>query len=273
MTQLAFIGAGNMASCIVAGLSAQAPWADISIADHNPEKLAYLAQTYGVKPATTNQLAVASADVVILSVKPQAMKVACLEIRDAVQRRRPLIVTVAAGVETAQVSAWLGGNVSVIRAMPNIPAQVQQGMTGLYAADSVSAADKAVASQIFAAVGASIWVPNEHDMHAITAVSGSGPAYFFMFMEAMHQAAVSMGLDSQSAMQLVTQTALGAATMAQSGDLSPAALRQQVTSPKGTTEQAIISFEHDGLRTMVQQAMIACAKRSESIAEELRSKE
>lgn len=273
MTQLTFIGAGNMTACIVAGLSEHASWADVLIADRNPDKLAHLARCYNVVPAKTNQDAVAAAAVVVLAVKPQAMKAACLEIRDAIQKAKPLIITVAAGVETGQVEAWLGGNVSIIRAMPNIPAQVQQGMTGLYAGSHISEADKALATKIFSAIGVSIWVPKEHDMHAVTAVSGSGPAYFFLFMEAMQQAAVSLGLSSETASQLVTQTALGAATMAQSGSLSPADLRKQVTSPKGTTEQAILSFEQDGLRTTVQQAMIACAKRSESIALELKSKE
>lgn len=273
MTQLAFIGAGNMAACMVAGLSEHAPWAEVLVADRHPEKLTDLAQRYNVVPAKTNQDAVAAAAVVILAVKPQAMKAACLEIHDAIQKTKPLIITVAAGVETAQVSQWLGGGLSIIRAMPNIPAQVQQGMTGLYAGSHIDEADRALATKIFSAIGVSIWVPKEHDMHAVTAVSGSGPAYYFLFMEAMEQAAVSLGLNKEAANLLVTQTALGAVIMAQSSRLSPADLRKQVTSPKGTTEQAILSFEQDGLRTMVQQAMIACAKRSESIAQELKSEE
>lgn len=273
MTQLAFIGAGNMAACMVAGLSEHAPWAEVLVADRHPEKLSDLARRYNVVPAKTNQDAVASASVVILAVKPQAMKAACLEIRAVIQKTKPLIITVAAGVETAQVAQWLGGALSIVRAMPNIPAQVQQGMTGLYAGSHIGEAERALATRIFSAIGVSIWVPNEDDMHAVTAVSGSGPAYYFMFMEAMEQAAVSLGLNKEAAHLLVTQTALGAATMAQSSRWSPAELRKQVTSPKGTTEQAILSFEQDGLRTMVQQAMIACAKRSESIAQELKSEE
>lgn len=273
MTEIAFVGAGNMTRCLVAGLSSHTPWCGVILADHNPDKLTELADSFGTAIAESSQIAVAQASVVVLAVKPQAMKAACLEISAQLQESRPLVITVAAGVAIAEVSRWLGGGLSVIRAMPNIPAQVQQGMTGLFAGPNVTDADQAIASRLFASVGETLWVQKEQDLHAVTAVSGSGPAYFFLFMEAMHKSAISMGLDSAAALKLVTQTALGAATMVKAGNESPEQLRQRVTSPHGTTEQAIRSFEQDGLRTTVQQAMIACAKRSETIAQELASED
>ena len=273
MTELAFIGSGNMTACLVAGLSSHDPWCAVVLSDHNPKKLAQLSEKYGVATADTSQSAVVQASVVVLAVKPQSMKAACLELREQLQISKPLVITVAAGVAIEEVSRWLGGGLSIIRAMPNIPAQVQQGMTGLFAGSQVTESEQAIATRLFSSVGEVLWVQQEHDLHAVTAVSGSGPAYFFLFMEAMYKAAVSMGLDSAAASQLVAQTALGAATMVKAGRESPEQLRQRVTSPHGTTEQAIRSFEQDGLRTTVQQAMIACAKRSEAIAQELASEE
>jgi len=273
MLKLAFIGAGNMSSSMVAGLGATSDFGPVLMADRNQDKLDLLSERYQTETASSNQDAAARADVLVLAVKPQGLRDLCLEIKQQVQEKRPLIISVAAGVTAEAIEHWLGGDLAIIRSMPNIPSKIQMGMTGLYANDQVSEAQKDVAELLCQAIGEFVWLKKEHDMHALTAVSGSGPAYFFLFMEAMHKSAVSLGLESDKALALVVQTALGAAELVKAGDSTPEELKESVMSPNGTTEQAIRSFEQDGLRAMVHQAMIACLRRSEAMAEELSSKE
>jgi len=273
MLKLAFIGAGNMSSSMVGGLGSTSEFGPVLMADRNQDKLDRLSQLYQTETAANNQDAALRADVLVLAVKPQGLKDLCLQIRSEVQEKKPLIISVAAGVTAEAIEYWLGGDLAVIRSMPNIPSKIQMGMTGLFANDHVSNEQKKIAEVLCKSIGEFIWLSKEHDMHALTAVSGSGPAYFFLFMEAMHKSAKSLGLQSDEALKLVVQTALGAAEMVKAGESSPEALKESVMSPNGTTEQAIRSFEQDGLRPMVQQAMIACLKRSETMAEELSSKE
>jgi pyrroline-5-carboxylate reductase len=266
---IAFIGAGNMAGSLIGGLKQNGYAGKVLASDLDQAKLQQLNQQFGTGIAADNNDAVAQADVVVLAVKPQIMKVVCEAMRDAVQQKKPMIVSIAAGLTSDTIENWLGGDLPMVRCMPNTPALVQMGASGLYANDTVSEQQRALAESLFNAVGVSVWVDDENQLHAVTATSGSGPAYFFLFMEAMQKSAESLGLSPDVARSLVAQTARGAAEMVCQSELSTEQLRLNVTSPNGTTEQAIHSFEQDGLRQAVQQAMIACEKRSKELAEEL----
>lgn len=267
---VAFIGAGNMARAIIAGLLHNGyPATRIWATGTQAAKLADL-DTLGIHTGTDNNAAAAAADILILAVKPQMMKQVCAPLRDAVMQRRPLIVSVAAGIACDSLDLWLGGDNAVVRCMPNTPSQVQTGASGLYANERVSQRQKQQTELLLGHVGLALWVEREELIHAVTAVSGSGPAYYFLFMEAMISAGEKLGLDRDTATALTLQTALGAARMAGTSDLTPAQLRQAVTSPKGTTEQAILTFQRAGLDTLVEDAMQACANRSRELADLLR---
>jgi pyrroline-5-carboxylate reductase len=267
---VAFIGAGNMARAIIAGLlhngyPATRIWATGTQAD----KLADL-NTLGIHTGTDNNAAAAAADILILAVKPQMMKQVCTPLRDTVMQRRPLIVSVAAGIACESLDLWLGGDNAVVRCMPNTPSQVQTGASGLFANARVSQLQKQQTERLLEHVGLALWVEREELIHAVTAVSGSGPAYYFLFMEAMIAAGEKLGLAPETATALTLQTALGAARMASDSALSPTQLRQGVTSPKGTTEQAILKFQGAQLEALVDDAMQACANRSRELAELLK---
>ncbi|WP_432697249.1 pyrroline-5-carboxylate reductase [Marinobacterium sp. YM272] len=272
MTQtakIAFIGAGNMASAIFEGLLANGYPADqIWVTDPSDEKLAPYAER-GLNATRNNDEALAACDIAVLAVKPQVMKSVAEAHRDTVQQHKPLLVSVAAGIDAESLSRWFGGDVAIVRCMPNTPALVQTGASGLYANALVSEQQREQTEAILAAVGITLWVENEAEIDAVTAVSGSGPAYYFLFMEAMAKAGEQLGLDPETAKQLTLQTALGAARMATESPLSPAELRRNVTSPNGTTEQAILSFQQQGIDAMVLQAMTACRDRAESLSDEL----
>ncbi len=267
---VAFIGAGNMARAIIAGLLHNGyPAGRIWATGTQAEKLADL-QAQGIHTTTDNNAAAATADILILAVKPQMMKQVCAPLRDTVMQRRPLIVSVAAGIACDSLDLWLGGDNAVVRCMPNTPSQVQTGASGLFANDRVSPLQKQQTEGLLEHVGLALWVEREELIHAVTAVSGSGPAYYFLFMEAMIAAGEKLGLAPETATALTLQTALGAARMASDSALSPAQLRQGVTSPKGTTEQAILTFQGAHLETLVDDAMQACAHRSKELAELLK---
>jgi len=266
---IAFIGVGNMARAILEGLLANGYPADrLWVTSRHIDKLADLADR-GLNASSDNDQAIAAADIVLLAVKPQGMQVLCETHRTAIQQRKPLLISVAAGISAAALEHWCGGDLAIVRCMPNTPALVQCGASGLYANARVSAEQRQQTEAILAAVGITLWVEQEAQIDAVTAVSGSGPAYYFLFMEAMAKAGEALGLDADTARQLTLQTALGAARMASESELSPAQLRAQVTSPKGTTEQAILSFQRAGLEAIVQQAMLACKARAEALSEEL----
>jgi pyrroline-5-carboxylate reductase len=268
--QLAFIGAGNMASALIGGLVKQGFAPDCIIAsDPMPAMLDKLRGAAPVHTTSDNIAAVESADVVILAVKPQVMKQVLQPIADKLQQRKPLIISIAAGIEIASISRWLGGDLPIVRCMPNTPALVQLGATGLFANTNVSSAQKNLADSILRAVGIALWVEKESLLDAVTAVSGSGPAYFFLVMEAMQAAGEKLGLAPEVAAQLTLQTALGAARMALDSEVDVAELRRRVTSPNGTTERAIASFEGDNLRVIFERALTACNDRSEQLAKEL----
>lgn len=209
------------------------------------------------------------AAVVVLAVKPQILQSVARSLAASVQKSKALVVSIAAGIRANDLARWLGGNVAIVRAMPNTPSIVQIGATALLANEHCGKDQRQSAEMILRAVGLTVWVDNESQMDSVTAVSGSGPAYYFLFMEAMCATGAKLGLDPETSRLLTVQTALGAAKMAleSSDDLST--LRSNVTSPNGTTHEAIQSFEANNLRELVDQAMQACAQRSEGLAREL----
>ncbi|WP_299197400.1 pyrroline-5-carboxylate reductase [uncultured Amphritea sp.] len=266
---LAFIGAGNMARAIIGGLVSNGyPAKKIWACDTQLDKMSDLQQK-GLNTTTDNNEAVAEADIVILAVKPQVLKAVAMEMAAAVQHHQPLIVSVAAGILCSSLEQWLGGNIALVRCMPNTPALVKQGASGLYANARVDDAQRSQTEQIMTATGIAMWVESEAHLDAVTAVSGSGPAYYFLMMEAMVTAGEKLGLSREVAQQLTIQTALGAAEMASQSDVEPAELRRRVTSPKGTTERAILTFIDQGLPEIIANGMQACYDRSAALGEEL----
>ncbi|MCV6611855.1 MAG: pyrroline-5-carboxylate reductase [Amphritea sp.] len=266
---LAFIGSGNMARAIIGGLISNGyEPGKIWTTDTDLNKMDDLRQQ-GMNTTTDNNEAVATADIVILAVKPQVLKTVAGAMKDAVQARRPLIVSVAAGIMCNSLNQWLGGDLALVRCMPNTPALVKQGASGLYANAIVSNEQKQQTSAILEAIGIAVWVDEETQLDAVTAVSGSGPAYYFLMMEAMVAAGEKLGLSREIAQQLTIQTALGAAEMARQSDVDPAELRRRVTSPNGTTEQAIKTYIDSGLPEIIDRGMQACSDRSVELAEEL----
>jgi len=264
---IAFIGAGNMATSLIAGLIAdgQDPL-HIRASDPDTDKLTQLAARFGVGMAEDNEAAVRDADVVLLAVKPQALEQVARSLAAAVQEHRPLVISIAAGIREADLDAWLGGGVALVRSMPNTPAMVQSGATVLHATPEVSNQQKDLAESILRAVGITQWVDDEDLLDAVTALSGSGPAYFFLVMEALEQAGQDLGLKRETAHLLTLQTALGASRMALESRDSPATLRQKVTSPGGTTERAIEVLERGALRDLFRQALAAARDRSAELS-------
>ncbi|BAP42705.1 pyrroline-5-carboxylate reductase [Pseudomonas sp. 21LCFQ02] len=268
-TRIAFIGAGNMAASLIGGLRAQGVEADdIRAADPGAETRGRIAAEHGIAVVADNADAVTGADVVLLAVKPQMMKAVCQDLAPSLKPEQ-LIVSVAAGITCASLNQWLGEQQPVVRCMPNTPALLRQGVSGLYATDKVSDVQRQQAEQLLSAVGVALWLEQEQQLDAVTAVSGSGPAYFFLLIEAMTAAGVKLGLPEDIARQLTQQTALGAALMSTGSDVDAAELRRRVTSPAGTTEAAIKSFQAGGFEALVETALNAAAKRSAELAEQL----
>lgn len=267
---LGFIGAGNMASSLIGGLISDGyPAENISVSDVDAAKLNDLATRFGVHTFEDNKAVVARSQTVLLAVKPQVLEQVVRDIAAPVRERAPLIISIAAGVREAAIDAWLGGGASIVRCMPNTPALVQTGATALHANERVSTDHKNLAEAIVRAVGIAVWVDREELLDLVTALSGSGPAYFFLFMEAMENAAAEMGLDKATARLLTQQTALGAARIAIESEDGPAELRKRVTSPGGTTERAIEVFESGGLRSLVFDAMKAANTRAAELSKQL----
>jgi pyrroline-5-carboxylate reductase len=271
--RIAFIGAGNMAASLIGGLRAQGmDNALITAGDPGVENRNKVASDHGIKVFANNADAVRGADVVVLAVKPQAMKTVCLALAPELQGNQ-LIVSIAAGITCASLQTWLSTAKSptspIVRCMPNTPALLRQGVSGLFANDAVSDAQRQQAEQLLSAVGVALWLDEEHLIDAVTAVSGSGPAYFFLLIEAMTAAGEKLGLPAATAAQLTLQTALGAARMAVASDVDAAELRRRVTSPAGTTEAAIKTFQAGGFEALVESALNAAAHRSAELAEQL----
>lgn len=272
MTQpsISFIGAGNMASSIIGGLIKQGFDASkLMASDPFPTSLERLNKATGIATTDNNATAISQADIVVLAVKPQVMKTVALEIAPAIQVKQPLIISIAAGIEIDSLQNWLGGKLAIVRCMPNTPALVQTGATGLFANERVSDIQKQQAMSILEAIGIAEWFNSEAELDAVTAISGSGPAYFFLLMEAMQSTALKLGLSEQQAKSLTLQTALGAAKMALESDVDAAELRRRVTSPAGTTEAAINSMQADGFEAVVEKALTAARDRSIELAQDM----
>lgn len=270
--KICFVGAGNMANAIIGGLVKQglSP-AHITASAPSEEHLLQIKSNWGVNVSADNAGSVANASVIVLSVKPQVLKQVCEEL-SANLTHRPLIISIAAGIELASLSEWLGRDHAIVRCMPNTPAQVLTGASGLFANEFVTEAQKAISSELFSGIGIVEWLSSEAEMHAVTALSGSGPAYIFLMIDAMAQAAIKQGIAPETARKLAAQTVLGAAQMVLDSELTPAQLKKNVMSPGGTTERAINVFESKGLPEIVEDAMNAAADRSRELAELLSSK-
>ena len=267
--RLAFIGGGNMAAALIGGLIRRGLAADrIVVADPSRDQLLRLARDYAVETAPDNAAAARGAEVVVLAVKPQQMRGVAAGLAPHLGASRPLVVSVAAGIPHASLARWFGPQVPVVRTMPNRPALNGFGATGLYAPASVGAAYRALAESLMAAVSATVWVEHESQMDTVTAVSGSGPAYFFLFMEALEAAAHERGLPPDVAHRLTLETAFGAAQMARQSADSLATLREQVTSKGGTTAAALAVLDAAGLRAIVAHAVAAADRRSAELAAE-----
>ena len=267
-TRIAFIGAGNMAASLIGGLRAKGLQASqIRASDPGEETRHRVSAEHGIETFADNAQAIDGADVVVLAVKPQAMKAVCEAIRPSLKPNQ-LVVSIAAGITCASMNNWLGAQ-PIVRCMPNTPALLRQGVSGLFATAQVTAEQRQQAQDLLSAVGIALWLNEEQQLDAVTAVSGSGPAYFFLLIEAMTAAGVKLGLPADIAAQLTLQTALGAAHMAVSSDVDAAELRRRVTSPAGTTEAAIKSFQANGFEALVEKALGAAAHRSAEMAEQL----
>ncbi len=265
--QIAFIGAGNMARSIIGGLIEGGLAAgNITACARTEESLQKTAQEFQVNTELDALKAVKNADVVVLAVKPQILKEVALAIAPTLTKQT-LVLSVAAGITTDSMAKWLGQEFAIVRSMPNTPSLLQLGASGAFANANCSVEQRQIGNDILASVGIVEWVDSEALLNPVTAVSGSGPAYYFLMMEAMIDAGVAMGLDRDSASKLTIQTALGAAKLAQTADVDVAELRRRVTSPGGTTEQAINSFEQNHIRATFTCAMKAASDRGAELAE------
>jgi pyrroline-5-carboxylate reductase len=267
---ISFIGAGNMANAIIGGLIQNGHQAaNITATDAYQPQLDKVAAAFKINITDNNNNALANADIVVLAVKPQQMQAVCEGIKATVQSQQPLIISIAAGITTGMFKQWLGENIALVRCMPNTPALVKTAASGLFATELVSEEQRALVKALLCAIGIAEWVDHETQLDAVTALSGSGPAYFFLMMEAMIDAGEKLGLSRKTAEQLCLQTALGSAKMALDSEDDVAELRRKVTSPNGTTEAAIHCFEEHKFREIVEHALNAADTRSKTLAEEM----
>lgn len=266
---ITFIGGGNMASSLIGGLVPEQFQANqVTVYDINKQALDNLQQLFEVKTTDDLNPAVKGADIIVLAVKPQILQTVCRQIKATLNGIKPLFISIAAGIQAVDIDRWLGGQQSLVRCMPNTPSLYNYGASGLFSNEHVSTEQQARAQAIMQSVGIAVWVNSEQDLDIVTALSGSGPAYFFLFIESLQAAAEKLGLEKSVAKQLAAQTALGAAHMAiDSDDIEK--LRNNVTSKGGTTEQALLSFEHNHLTQIVDQAVNAAYRRSQQMAQEL----
>jgi pyrroline-5-carboxylate reductase len=268
--KIAFIGGGNMASALIAGLADKlTAGANIHVVDPNQEQLTRLVGHYGVSAAPAIGIELAAADVIVLAVKPQQMREVAAALLPQLASGAPLILSIAAGIRAADLSRWLGGYGAIVRTMPNTPALIGKGITGMVATDGVSVAQKEAADTIMKAVGKTVWLDDEAQIDPVTAVSGSGPAYVFYFIEAMQQAALEMGLSAEQGRELAIATFVGAAELAAHSAEPVALLRERVTSKGGTTYAALSSMEAAGVKQKIVDAVKAAAARGRELGDEL----
>jgi pyrroline-5-carboxylate reductase len=270
-TIIAFVGGGNMARSLIGGLIEDGwPEGHIRVADPDPRQLDILHRQYGgIVTTQQNEEAIERADVIVLAVKPQIIKSVAQTLSRALPDRNPLIISIVAGTRSSDLTRWLNGAFAVVRCMPNTPALVGSSASGLVANAQVSSDQRETAESILRAVGLTVWLSSETLMDAVTAVSGSGPAYFLRVMEAVEVAGVKLGLSKEISRLLTLQTAFGTAKLALESKEDAATLRARVTSRGGTTERAIEQLEHGNIDQLFERAITAAARRSEELAEEL----
>jgi pyrroline-5-carboxylate reductase len=270
---IGFIGAGNMARSLAGGLLNNAWSRDkLILSDPSPEQRAAVSDILGLTVLEDNAQVAARADVLVLAVKPQVLRATALALAATVQAKKPLVVSIAAGIRADDIQRWLGGNLAVVRVMPNTPALVGAGASGLFANSLTSDEQRDEAESILRAVGTTAWLQDETLMDVVTAVSGSGPAYILLVIEALEKAAIHHGLDHATARLLAIETTYGAAKMALEGNEEPATLRARVTSPGGTTEQALQVLEQGGLTALFDDAVAAAIRRAQELANMLGEK-
>jgi pyrroline-5-carboxylate reductase len=266
--KVSFIGGGNMATALIGGLAGKltAP-ANIHVVDINTDALQKLKQQFGVTTAQQIAAAIAQSDVVVLAVKPQQMKAVIAQLLPHISSSQ-LVLSIAAGIRAVDLSRWLNGHTAIVRTMPNTPALIGKGITGMVAMAGVSQDQRNAADAIMRAVGATVWLDDEALIDPITAVSGSGPAYVFYFMEAMQQAAEEMGLSAEQGKQLAIATFVGASQLAAESSEPVSLLRERVTSKGGTTYAALTSMDSSGVNNAIIRAMKAAAERGRELGEE-----
>lgn len=266
---ISFIGAGNMAHSLIGGLLADGfPATRLRAADPNADRRNELQTRWSIRCHEDNAEAVADADVIVLAVKPQLLSTVSREISARVLAGSPLLISIAAGIRSADIARWVGGAPAIVRVMPNTPALLGCGASGLFGNAAATPAQRETAEAILRAVGVTVWLEQESQLDAVTAVSGSGPAYFFLLMELVEKQAVRLGLPPDSARILTLQTALGAARMALESEESVGDLRRRVTSPGGTTEAALEILSEPAFANTLNRALAAAAKRAAELADE-----
>lgn len=266
MKTLGLIGGGKMASALIKGLLSYGfNEKAIKVSDHDSENRKLIEDRFQLQTYASNVELVEQSDILILAVKPQVIPQVVIEIASKVQAQQPLVISIVTGVSLQFFQNHFGSKCPIVRCMPNTPVQIGEGMTALHANGQVTAEQQKMVDEIFKSVGHSIWLKQENDLNKVTALSGSGPAYFYLFMEALQEAAVASGLDKKVAKELVLQTAIGSARMAQASSVELEDLRQQVTSPNGTTASALDLFEKKNFKHIVDLAYQAALKRAEEL--------
>ena len=268
-TVIGFIGAGNMAYALIKGLLSNGLDAkNINVSDSNDELLIKRQSELNITTYSDNSSLLDNSDIVVFAVKPQVLSIVCLQLKNKVKPNH-LFVSIVAGIRGNDINRWLGGNFALVRTMPNTPALFQSGVTGLFANELVSSQQKELVTSILSSVGECFWVDEEKLIDAITAISGSGPAYFFLLMQSITQAAIALGLDEKTANSLSIQTSLGASLMATKSGKDSKTLRSEVTSPNGTTQAAIESFQDQNFEGIVAAATRAAYDRARELSNDL----
>lgn len=265
--RIAIVGGGHMGRALATGIANCVDLdAEIVVADPLANQLAGY-QQHNVSTTTNNNEAIAQSDVVVLAVKPQVIKSVVVEHSGALEQK--LVISIAAGVPMGHLELWLKPSTAIIHCMPNLPAAVCEGVTAIIANPFVSSDQKALTDRIFKAVGDTVWIKDDRHIDIVTAISGSGPAYFFYLMDAMIQAATELGMDTSVARELATRTALGASSMSVNSSKAPATLRNEVASPGGTTERALATLDANGVRESIIDAVKAAFTRSTELTASL----
>lgn len=268
---IGFIGGGNMATSLIGGLIKQGDIepGQISVFEPNTDKAQELVTEFAINVSTSNKELIETSDIIVIAVKPQILEQILSSESSSMLNKKPLLISIVAGITIASIEQWLGGEFAVVRVMPNTPALIGIGASGLFANSRVTSAQRNASTRLVNAVGMSAWVDNETDIDSITALSGSGPAYFMLFIQGLIEAAEASGLSHETAKALAVQTATGAAQLVASSELSIQTLIENVTSPNGTTEKALQSLNQNELKSIAQQAFEAARKRSLELAAEL----